>query len=61
MYNLDCLRCKKKVPEDFAQYSNHCATCLDLVREKNKQIYSQIEKLREEFDDFSCGKDLKNG
>jgi reverse gyrase len=58
IYDLDCMRCKNKIPDEFARFSNHCEKCLGLVTEKNKEITKKIDDLRKEYEDFQNGKDI---
>jgi reverse gyrase len=54
IYDLDCMRCKKKIPDEFARFSNYCEKCLDLVSKKREEITKKID----EFYDFQNGKDI---
>ncbi len=58
IYDLDCMRCKKKITDEFARFSNYCETCLILVNEKCKYITKLIDDLRKEFYDFQNGRDI---
>lgn len=58
MYDLDCMRCKKKLTQDEATCSNHCSHCLPFVNEKWSTAIDKINALRKEADDYSTGKDL---
>ncbi len=58
IYDLDCMRCKNKIPDEFAKFSNLCEKCLVLVSKKREDITKKIDNLRDELDDFLNGKDI---
>ncbi len=57
MYDVNCMRCKEKVSQEFARFSNHCEKCLPLVTEKYEKTRREIDRLREEADDYAEGRE----
>ena len=55
MYDLDCMRCKKKLTQQEAASSNHCSTCLILVTQKWKQAEILRDNIMQHCLDFESG------